>query len=158
MSVARPSGTAQRSCASPSTSSGRRRTRLCGLAAHGDDLAPYYVEAERLLGVRTFPCEPDLTRILAQLAYRGSPWRTQPIPLALAADIRAHPLRPHISTALPRRATSRARPSVVPCAVARPSIHPARQRRSHRAAGLSYSPRMISGVRLADGRELHASV
>ena len=32
------------------------------------DLAPYYAEAERLLGVRTFECEPDLARIVARVA------------------------------------------------------------------------------------------
>jgi choline dehydrogenase-like flavoprotein len=74
------------------------------------ELAPYYAEAERLLGVRTFPCEPDLKRILAHFERRGSPWRAQPMPLALAADVGAFPWRRGISTASPRRAISRARP------------------------------------------------
>lgn len=48
------------------------------------DLEPYYAEAERLLGVREFECEPDLARIVARLP---SGWRAQPLPMGLAPDI-----------------------------------------------------------------------
>jgi choline dehydrogenase-like flavoprotein len=64
-------------------------------AAHGcagwpirlADIAPYYAEAERLLGVRTFEYEPDLARILSRI---GSGWTAQPMPMGLAADISMH--------------------------------------------------------------------
>ena len=64
-------------------------------AAHGcagwpiepDELAPYYSEAERLLGVRTFEYEPDLARILKRIAPSGSRWKAQPMPMGLMADI-----------------------------------------------------------------------
>jgi len=54
------------------------------------DLAPYYDEAERLLGVRTFDCEPALAHIVGRLGSKGR-WRSSAMPLGLAADIRAQP-------------------------------------------------------------------
>lgn len=50
------------------------------------DLDPYYTEAERLLGVRHFECEPALGRILRGLTRSGG-WRAEPLPLGLAPDI-----------------------------------------------------------------------
>jgi choline dehydrogenase-like flavoprotein len=52
-----------------------------------DDLAPYYEEAERLLGVRTFPCEPGLARILERLSKHDAGWQSAPLPMALSAGI-----------------------------------------------------------------------
>ena len=54
------------------------------------DLAPYYDEAERLLGVRFIDNEPDLARILARLHRHSTGWQAQPMPMGLAADITAH--------------------------------------------------------------------
>jgi choline dehydrogenase-like flavoprotein len=54
------------------------------------ELAPYYEEAERLLGVRVFDNEPDLARILARLQRQSSGWQPQPMAMGLAADIAAH--------------------------------------------------------------------
>ena len=54
------------------------------------ELAPYYQEAERLLGVRLFDNEPDLARILARLQRQSSGWQPQSMPMGLAADIAAH--------------------------------------------------------------------
>lgn len=50
------------------------------------DLAPYYAQAENLLGVREFGCEPDLARISSRLC-RPHGWYTKPLPMALSADI-----------------------------------------------------------------------
>ena len=52
-------------------------------------LEPYYTEAEQLLGVRTFDCEPDLARILRRAAPHGGPWKAVPMPMALAPGILA---------------------------------------------------------------------
>jgi len=54
------------------------------------ELAPFYEEAERLLGVRTFGDEPDLVRILARLERQSSGWEAQPMPMGLADEIAAH--------------------------------------------------------------------
>lgn len=51
------------------------------------ELAPYYEEAERLLGVRTFDCEPGLKRILARLNAADPAWQSAPLPMALSAGI-----------------------------------------------------------------------
>lgn len=53
------------------------------------DLAPYYLEAEQLLGVRTFDCEPHLARILESVSRRDPKWQVQAIPMGLAAGIAA---------------------------------------------------------------------
>jgi choline dehydrogenase-like flavoprotein len=55
-----------------------------------DELRPHYEEAERLLGVRQFDCEPDLARIVGRLE-RGA-WRAEPLPLGLDTCILANPV------------------------------------------------------------------
>ena len=49
-----------------------------------DELAPYYDEASRLLGVREFASERDLTRIARRLDRE---WQASPLPLALSPAI-----------------------------------------------------------------------
>lgn len=56
-----------------------------------EELAPFYDEAERLLGVRTFPIEPDFQKIATGLRQRDPRWRRQPLPVGLAADILSYP-------------------------------------------------------------------
>jgi choline dehydrogenase-like flavoprotein len=51
------------------------------------ELEPYYEQAERLLGVRTFDCEPDLAAILKRLHGAGSGWQSSPMPMGLSSDI-----------------------------------------------------------------------
>jgi len=52
------------------------------------DLEPYYAEAESLLGVRCFDCEPDLARLAGSLGRYG--WRSEALPLGLAPAILQH--------------------------------------------------------------------
>jgi choline dehydrogenase-like flavoprotein len=56
-----------------------------------EELEPFYAEAERLLGVRYFPIEPDFQKIVTGLRSRDPQWRKQPLPVGLAPDILAHP-------------------------------------------------------------------
>ena len=56
------------------------------------DLSPYYEEAERLLGVRSFLSENDLRHILAGLCNVDSGWYAQAMPMGLAAEIAADPV------------------------------------------------------------------
>jgi choline dehydrogenase-like flavoprotein len=51
------------------------------------DLEPYYQEAERMLGVKYYPCEPDLEHILGRLTRTSPEWQSAPLPLALSQDI-----------------------------------------------------------------------
>jgi choline dehydrogenase-like flavoprotein len=55
------------------------------------DLAPFYDEAETLLGVRRFEIEPDLRAIVDRLQRRRSGWQIEPLPLGLAPDILDYP-------------------------------------------------------------------
>jgi choline dehydrogenase-like flavoprotein len=52
-----------------------------------DQLAPYYAEAEALLGARHFEPEPDLARICRRLVRPGTGWRSEPLLLGLAENI-----------------------------------------------------------------------
>jgi len=56
-----------------------------------DDLAPYYDQAEKLLGVRSLQCEPDLLRIVERLERRDSMWRAESLPLGLSPHIYNYP-------------------------------------------------------------------
>jgi len=57
-----------------------------------DELRPYYDEAESLLGIRSFETERDLEKIVGSLRRASNGWRTEPLPLGLAATILDHPL------------------------------------------------------------------
>lgn len=46
-------------------------------------LENYYDMAERLLGVRRIPAEPDLAKMLRTLSRRAPRWRAEPLPMAL---------------------------------------------------------------------------
>ena len=56
-----------------------------------EDLAPFYDEAEALLGVRTFAVEPNFKRIVAGLRKADAGWREQVLMVGLAADILSFP-------------------------------------------------------------------
>ena len=55
------------------------------------DLAPYYEQAEALLGVHRFEPEPDLRAIVGKLTRNGAGWNAQPLALALDPRIVEHP-------------------------------------------------------------------
>jgi choline dehydrogenase-like flavoprotein len=52
-----------------------------------DEIAPWYDEAEQLLGVRTFDVEPDLSDIIRRLQAGSPGWRAQPLQLGLHPSI-----------------------------------------------------------------------
>ena len=56
-----------------------------------DELTPFYEAAEQLLGVRTFPMEPELARIAERLAGPWRGWDMRPLPLGLAPTILDYP-------------------------------------------------------------------
>ena len=53
------------------------------------ELAPYYDEAERLLGVRVFDCERDLALLLDRLEAKDPRWHANVMPMGLDAEILA---------------------------------------------------------------------
>ena len=56
------------------------------------DFTPYYEEAEKLLGVRTFAIEPGLKKILDAIQAVDGAWTSTPLPMALSAGILEDPL------------------------------------------------------------------
>jgi len=56
------------------------------------DMARYYDAAERQLGVRVFPSEPDLTSIVRRITRGASGWSSEPLPLALSPAILDNPV------------------------------------------------------------------
>ncbi len=122
------------------------------------DLEPYYLEAEKLLGVRHFEREPDLARMLGKLASHGSHWRVQAIPLALAADIAAHRAEAaHFDGfASVAQLKGEAEGSIISLLTRRPNFSLFVNAEVRTLLGTADSPTTIRGVRLSDGRELRA--
>jgi len=122
------------------------------------DLEPYYVEAEKLLGVRLFEREPDLVRILSRVALPGSEWQAQAIPLALAADIASHRAEAaHFDGfASVAQLKGEADGSLICLLNKRPNFRLMVNAEVRALIGSPGSPKVISGVRLSDGRELWA--
>src|SRR6266853_2318331 len=136
-------------------------------AAHGcagwplaaSDLAPYYAEAEQLLGVRAFACEPNLARILARLQGHGSRWQARAMPLSLAADVTAFPQEAtHFDGfASARNLKGEAEQSLLARVRTRENLTLLVNTEVTALLGSAQSARTVSGVQLADGRELRAS-
>ena len=55
------------------------------------EFAPFYDEAERLLGVRLFPIESNVRDLVAALVKQDPRWRSEPMALGLSPEILAHP-------------------------------------------------------------------
>jgi choline dehydrogenase-like flavoprotein len=122
------------------------------------DLEPYYLEAEKLLGVRLFEREPDLTRILGRLALPGSQWQAQAIPLALSADITSHRAEAaHFDGfASVAQLKGEADGSIISLLNERSNFTLVVNAEVCALVGAPESPTNIRGVRLSDGRELRA--
>ena len=124
------------------------------------DLAPYYDEAERLLGVRSFPCESDLGRILARLSRGDGDWNAQAMPMGLAAGIAADRKEAaHFDGfASVKDLKGEADRSLLSPLRTRANFHLIVNAQVIGLIGASAqnSPATITGVRLSDGREFHA--
>jgi choline dehydrogenase-like flavoprotein len=120
------------------------------------DLAPFYDEAERLLGVRTFKYETDLQRILARINETNTGWHAQPMPMGLAAEITANPREAAHFDGFASAANLKgeAEHSLLSRLRPRENFHLlVNSEVKHLLGAHPY----ITGVRLADGREIHAS-
>ncbi len=51
------------------------------------ELAPYYTQAEGILGVRRFDYEPGLRKLIERIDANRSGWRAEPLPLGLKTEI-----------------------------------------------------------------------
>jgi len=117
------------------------------------DLAPYYDDAERLMGVRTFDCEPALAHIVGRLDTKGR-WRTSAMPLGLAAGICA---QPHEASHFDGFASAKMLKSEAETSLLAPlrANHKFELLTNAEVAGLVGDPAFpiqVRGVRLRDGR------
>ena len=123
-----------------------------------DELRPYYEEAESLLGIRRFEAEPDLANIIRRLQRASGTWRSEGLPLGLAQSILDHPLEASRFDGFASVAGLKADGETAFLSKLRGMSNlrlltgaPAVELIGERA-----NPRHIAGVRLADGRVLHA--
>jgi choline dehydrogenase-like flavoprotein len=122
------------------------------------ELAPYYNEAERLLGVRTFDYEPDLARLVRAMAHPRSGWLCQPMPMGLAPDIATNLAEAaHFDGfASVGGLKAEAESSLLKLLHEHPRFALLANAEVKQLIGTPGSPRIVCGVRLADGRELRA--
>jgi choline dehydrogenase-like flavoprotein len=123
-----------------------------------DALRPYYEEAERMLAVRAFDIEPDLLRIVGRLQRSSPAWRAEPLPLGLASSILDHPLEASRFDGFASVAGLKADAETIFLARLRgmPNVSLLTGVAVADLLGEDGSPRQIVGVRLEDGRTLHA--
>jgi choline dehydrogenase-like flavoprotein len=124
-----------------------------------DEIAPYYDEAEQLLGVRTFDIEPDLAAIVARIQTRSTGWRSEPMQMGLHPAILDNrleasrfdgfasvaDLKRDAETAFLARLRQRDNVEILTGA---PVVE---------LVGSRANPLRILGVQLSDGRTLHAN-
>jgi choline dehydrogenase-like flavoprotein len=122
------------------------------------ELAPYYDEAERLLGVRTFDCEPDLARLLDRLEVIDPRWRSRPMQLGLAPEIVADRAEATHFDGFASACNFKSDAEQSFLSRLRSSENFRLQVNSpvKSLVGSTDSPATITGVRLADDSELHA--
>lgn len=122
------------------------------------EMAPYYHEAERLLGVRQFDYEPDLARLVQRLARTGSSWRAQPMPMGLASDIALNrPEAAHFDGfASVGGMKAEAEHSILRLLHQHPRFTLTANAEVTQLIGAPGMPREVRGVRTADGREFYA--
>jgi choline dehydrogenase-like flavoprotein len=124
-----------------------------------DEIAPYYDEAETLLGVRTFDTEPDLARILSRMQTRSSGWRSEPMQMGLHPTIRDHRLEASHFDGFASVADlkSDAETAFLSKLRQRDNVEILTGTPVVELLGSTSHPLRIGGVQLSDGRALHAN-
>lgn len=123
-----------------------------------DDLAPYYEEAERLLGARQFSTEPTLEVMLRRLSRMPDGWRARPLPLALDINIVRSPHEAAHFDGFVSVAGLKgdAKTSFLDPIADRLNFTLMTNAEVVQLLGDVGQPNRITGVRLRDGREFHA--
>jgi choline dehydrogenase-like flavoprotein len=124
-----------------------------------DDMLAKYEEAERLLGVSFFECEPNLSLILERMKVQALDWRAVPFPLALSPDIkkRFKDAQGAVdSFALMASMRTNAESAFLARVRNKPNLHLITGQAVQQLLSAENNSKQISGVRLDDGRELHA--
>lgn len=122
------------------------------------DLEPYYCEAEALLGVREFPVEPDLQRILSRLGRRSPGWHAAQMPMGLSSAISQYPQEAaHFDGfASARHLKSDAEESLLRPLLAAGQVRVLTGAEVNTLLGGESELDRVVGVRLTDGREFYA--
>lgn len=123
-----------------------------------DALDAYYDAAEKLLGVREFAVEADLQRILAGVVRAGSGWEVRPMPLGLAADILEYREEAmHFDGfASVRGLKGEAEHSLLSRLAGDERLQLISNAEVAALLGSAADARIVTGVRLVDGREFQA--
>lgn len=124
-----------------------------------DDLAPYYDQAEGLLGVRAFAIEPDLQGILDRLHADGGDWPARPLSLGLAPAILDHPLeaRHFDGFASVRGLKYDAEVGLLDRVRSLPNLHLVTGQAVTAIVAAEETPQRVTGVTCADGSHLRAA-
>lgn len=119
-------------------------------------LAPWYLEAERLLGVRTFDAEPGLASLLGGL--RRADWCDEPLPMALKPEIlwNPHEARHFDGFASVANLKGDAQSGFLARVAGATRLTLLVDAEVVALLGASDDRHRIAGVRLADGREFRA--
>jgi choline dehydrogenase-like flavoprotein len=124
------------------------------------DLAPYYDEAERLLGARTFDCETGLKRILDRLSTLDQAWESKPLPMALSGAIvgNAQEATHFDGFASAANLKGDAQTSFLKLIADKPNFRIRTDAEVVALLPAGNAERRVAGVRLAGGEELQAPV
>lgn len=117
----------------------------------------HYADAERLLGVRNFECEPDLMRTVDRLERVGN-WKKQSLPLGLHASILDYPHEAsHFDGfASVRRLKSDAESCFLQKVTGLPNIEIITGRAVTGFVAENGDSRRIGGVKLSDGSQIRS--
>ena len=117
-------------------------------------LAPYYEEAETLLGVRHFEIEPDLRVIVDRIGRQRSGWQVEPLPLGLSSEILDHAeeARHFDGFASVKGLKAEGHSALLQRLRGHDNLTILTGQPVHTLQGDYQAPRRIAGVALADGR------
>ena len=123
-----------------------------------EQLAPFYAQAEALLGVRTFAVEPDLDWIVGKLRRVADPWQAAPMPMGLSAEITRYPEEAtHFDGFASVRGLKGEAESRLLCRLAgRPNFELVTGVEVGALLGAPDDPRRLIGVEAVDGRRWQA--
>ncbi len=117
------------------------------------DLAPFYDEAEQLLGVHRFPVEPGMQRLANALRHQDASWQGHQLALGLSPEILSYPdeARHFDAFASVRGLKSDAQTSLLARVMHRPNVDVLTGKAVAALQPAAHDATRISGVLCADG-------
>ena len=123
------------------------------------DMAPYYQQAEDLLGVGHFANEPKLQALVNRIVKSDANWQPQALPLGLKQDIlrQPHEAKHFDGFASPGGYKSDAETNLLAPLLNADRLTLYTQKEVVSLLAAEHTPMQITGVRCADGSSYHAS-